>query len=87
MRRIQLYLDDVLWKALHDRARGSSTTISELVREAVRERYVPNLEKRKKAMLAIVGIREDRREFDDPEAYVRDLRRESRMDRLTRIER
>jgi hypothetical protein len=33
-------------------------------------------------MLAIVGIRKGRPEFDDPEAYIRDLRRESRLDRL-----
>ena len=33
-------------------------------------------------MLAIVGILKGRPEFDDPEAYIRDLRRESRLDRL-----
>jgi len=83
MRRTQLYLDDDLWNALHAQARNSGTTISQLVREAVRERYVPKLEERKRAMLAIVGIRKGRREFDDPEAYIRDLRRGTRLDGLT----
>ncbi len=40
------------------------------------------LEERKKAMLAVVGIWKDRREFFDPFKYVRRLRRGKRMDRL-----
>src|SRR5437667_9856495 len=40
MRRTQLYLDDHLWNALHARARSRRTTVSELVREALRERYL-----------------------------------------------
>jgi hypothetical protein len=84
MRRTQLYLDDDLWKALHARARTSGTTISVPVREAVPERYIGTFEERKKAMLAIVGIRKGRSEFNDPEAYIRDLRRDDRIDRLSR---
>ena len=82
MRRTQLYLDDDLWNALHTRAKASGTTISELVRNAVRDRYIDKLEDRKKAMLAVMGIRKSRKEFDDPEAYIRELRRGSRLDRL-----
>jgi hypothetical protein len=82
MRRTQLYLDDDLWNALHARARTSGTTVSALVRDAVRERYVGKLEERKKAMLAVVGIRKGRTEFDDPQAYIRALRSGTRLDRL-----
>ncbi len=82
MRRTQLYLDDDLWKALHTRARTARTTISELVREAARERYLTNLEQRRKAMLALVGIRSGRKELADSEAYVRNLRRGRRLERL-----
>jgi predicted DNA-binding ribbon-helix-helix protein len=39
VRRTQLYLDENLWSTLHARARSQQTTISELVREVVRERY------------------------------------------------
>ena len=60
MRRTQLYLDDDLWNALHAIAESSGTSISELVRQAVRERYVGKLEERRKAMQAFVGIRQDR---------------------------
>ena len=50
MRRTQLYLDDNLWNALHASARSRKTSISELVREAVRERYLGNRDERMKAM-------------------------------------
>jgi hypothetical protein len=82
MKRTQLYLDDDLWNALHVRARAEKTTISDLVRQAARERYLGNLDERRKAMLAVVGIRKDRAEFSDPEKYIRRLRRGRRLERL-----
>ena len=57
MRRTQLYLDDQLWGALHTRAQSEKTTVSELVRQAVRERYIGNLETRRAAMQSfVVGL-------------------------------
>jgi hypothetical protein len=83
MRRTQLYLDDDLWKALHARARSQGTTISDLVRQAARERYLGNLEERSKAMEALVGIWRDRTDLpDSTEEYVRNLRRDTRIERL-----
>jgi Ribbon-helix-helix protein, copG family len=83
MRRTQLYLDDDLWKALHARARSEGTTISDLVRQAARERYLGNLEERRKAMEALVGIWRDRTDLpDSTEEYVRNLRRDTRIERL-----
>ncbi|HZP25244.1 MAG TPA: ribbon-helix-helix domain-containing protein [Terriglobales bacterium] len=82
MRRTQLYLEDDLWQALRARARSEGTTISELVRQATRERYLGNLAKRKQAMRAFVGIWKERPEFRNSDAYVRRLRRGTRMQRL-----
>ena len=56
MRRTQLYLDDHLWNALHAHAQSKKTTISELVREAVRERYLGKQDEQRKAMQEFVGI-------------------------------
>jgi hypothetical protein len=85
MRRTQLYLDDDLWKALHARARSEGTSISHLVRQAARERYLGNLEERRKAMLAFVGIRKDRKDLpDSTEEYVRSLRQDTRLERLSK---
>lgn len=82
MKRTQLYLDDDLWQALHNRARSEGTTISEMVRQAARERYFPELVRRQAAMQAFIGTRKDRPEFRDPVAYVRGLRRGTRTERL-----
>jgi metal-responsive CopG/Arc/MetJ family transcriptional regulator len=83
VRRTQLYLDDQLWGALHARAQREKTTVSELVRQAVRERYIGNLDRRKAAMQSFVGIRKADREDRDACMEVRRLRRGSRLDRLS----
>ncbi|MGO9865140.1 MAG: CopG family transcriptional regulator [Terriglobales bacterium] len=86
MRRTQLYLDDDLWNALHTRARRMGTTISDLVRQAARERYLGNLDERREAMLGIVGIWKDRTDLpESTEEYVRSLRRDTRMERLKKL--
>ena len=87
MRRTQLYLDDHLWNALHARARSGRTTISELVREAVRERYLGARDEQRKAMQEFVGTRQEssgpRGQVEkDAVTYVRSLRRSARIDQL-----
>lgn len=82
MRRTQLYLDDHLWNALHARARSRKTTVSELVREAVRERYLGKRDEQMKAMQEFVGIRKERSDPQDAVEYVRSLRRNDRLNRL-----
>lgn len=82
MRRTQLYLDEELWDALHARARSQRTTISELVRGAVRECYLGGQGQRMKAMQAFVGIRKQRAETLDSVGEVRSLRRGGRIARL-----
>ena len=85
MKRTQLYLDEGMWKTLQIEARQAGTTISELVREAVRERYGVSPAKRRAAMQAFVGIWEDRKDFPaDTDQYVRQLRRGTRLKRLGR---
>jgi hypothetical protein len=82
MRRTQLYLDDHLWNALHARARSRKTTVSELVREAVREHYFGKRDEQAKAMQEFVGIRKENSGTVDAVNYVRSLRRGNRLDRL-----
>ncbi len=77
-----MYLDDDLWNALRARARSGRTTVSELVREAVRERYFGARDEQAKAMREFVGIRKERSGPVDSVEYVRSLRRGSRLDRL-----
>ena len=82
MRRTQLYLDEDLWGTLHARARSQQTTVSELVREAVRERYFGKHGQRVKAMQALIGIRKQAPETPGAVETVRSLRRGNRLDRL-----
>jgi hypothetical protein len=84
MRRTQMYLEDDLWSVFHARARAEKTTVSELVRNAVRERYLGNLEERRAAMRAVKGIRKPRANEPSAVEEVRALRRGSPIDRLNR---
>jgi Ribbon-helix-helix protein, copG family len=85
VRRTQLYLEDDLWAALHAKALLEGATISELVRVAVRERYMGNLEERRAAMLGVVGLWKDRAGLADTESFIRDLRDDDRLERLERL--
>jgi hypothetical protein len=86
VKRTQLYLDDDLWHALQLRARQSGSTMSELVRKAIRDTYLGTAIERKAAMTGIVGLWKDRDDIGDSREYVRNLRRptgrEARLDRL-----
>jgi hypothetical protein len=82
MKRTQLYLHEDTWKALHIRSRQQRTTISELVREAVREKHGSSPASRRQAMQAVVGLWKDRDDLPDSETYVRRLRKGKRLRRL-----
>jgi hypothetical protein len=86
VRRTQLYLEDDMWQALQLRARQSGSTMSELVRKAIRDAYLGRSIDRKAAMTGIIGLWKDREDIGDPQEYVRKLRRatgkQTRLDRL-----
>jgi len=82
MRRTQLYLDEDIWKALHVQARQSRTSISELVRKAVRAQYGNSQAHRRQATQGWVGIWKDRKDLPDSLTYVRQLRKGMRLRRF-----
>jgi hypothetical protein len=65
MRRTQLYLEDDLWKTLQ-------STVSELVRRALREKYLDDAATRKEALLSAVGLWKDRTDPPDTETISAD---------------
>jgi len=83
MKRTQLYLQESIWKTLHLRSRQQGTSISELVRQAVREKYGNSPANRKDAMQALVGLRKNRRDLPDTATYVRKLRKGKRLRRVS----
>ncbi len=82
MKRTQLYLQEDIWKALHIRSRQQRTSISELVRQAVRDKYGSTSAGRRQAMQALVGMWKNRRDLLDPETYIRRLRKGKRLRRI-----
>jgi hypothetical protein len=82
VRRTQLYLDDDLWTRLHLLAREQGTSVSELVRQAAREKYLAAREARRDAMLGVIGLWSDRKDIVDSTSYVRNLRKGDRLRRL-----
>jgi Ribbon-helix-helix protein, copG family len=83
MHRTQLYLDDDLWRTLHTKARLHKTTVSELVRQAARQKYMLNSQERHDALMGIVGLWKNRTDLPDTETYVRNLRKGTRRKRLS----
>lgn len=82
MRRTQLYLEDEVWSALHVKSRESGQTMSELVRQTLREKYLGSTAQRASAMNAFVGSLSGSSGADDIQAQVRSLRKGSRLQRL-----
>lgn len=82
MRRTQLYLNEDMWKALHIQSRQRGTSISELVRQAVRDKYGSSPARRRQAMQALVGIWRNRKDLPESGTYVRRLRRGKRLKRI-----
>jgi hypothetical protein len=74
MKRTQMYFEEDVMSAMQARAREMGLTVSELVRRAVRDRYLGQSDKRKAAMMAVVGLRKNLPEDFDSTAYIRDLR-------------
>ena len=59
-KRTQILFDEYLWKTLFDRAKKEKTSIGELVRTAVKEKYEEEnlLQKRKKVVEGIIALGE-----------------------------
>jgi hypothetical protein len=83
MKRTQLYLDDDLAKILSTVSRQRGTTMSELVRACIREKYGETQQVDKVALARqIAGIWKNRRDFGNTAHYVRRLRKDTRRERL-----
>lgn len=84
MVRTQLYLDDDMHRRLRSLARKQGRTVSDLVREALVRSYgKPDVDRLESTLTAITGLWRDRDDIpDDPDEYVRRLRRGTRLRRL-----
>jgi Ribbon-helix-helix protein, copG family len=84
MKRTQIYLSERIWTVLHMRAEQQGISISELIRQAVRDKYGSSAVDRREVMRAIVALRKGRRDLTDSATYVRQLRKGTRLRRIPR---
>jgi hypothetical protein len=83
MKRTQLYLDEDMARTLETMSRQKGTTISELVRESLRARYMQDRKLDKVAIArSLIGIWKNREDLKDIDSYVRKLRKGSRLKRF-----
>lgn len=82
MKRTQLYLEDEMWKVLEIQSRQTGATVSALVRQAIRDKFLSGKAARREAMQALVGIWRDRTDLPPTEQYMRALRKGRRIERL-----
>ena len=83
MKRTQLYLDEEMARALAALSRKEGTTISELVRESVREKYLSGKDVDKVALARqLVGIWRDRKDLRNTDRVLRRWRKGTRRRRL-----
>jgi len=83
MKRTQLYLDDDIAKILSTVSRQRRTTVSELVRQCIREKFGQK-ERIDKVELVrqLGGLWKNRTDLGDTKKYVRRLRKDTRRRRL-----
>jgi hypothetical protein len=83
MKRTQLYLDEQMARTLAALSRQRGTTVSQLVRESVRETYMSRKEMDKVALARqLSGVWRNRKDLKDVDRVIRSLRRGTRLRRL-----
>lgn len=82
MKRTQIYLEDSIYYILKAMSKTRKTTISELVRQAIRIVYKDQKQNKINKFDNACGIWADRKDFIDPSKYVRSLRKGKRLERF-----
>ncbi|MBI4657028.1 MAG: CopG family transcriptional regulator [Elusimicrobia bacterium] len=86
MKRTQIYLSMEQWKTLHALSFRTHQSISNLIRAAIDRKYLggrhPDFES---GIRAAFGIWKDRKDIGSAAAYIRALRKDTRMERLRRL--
>ena len=83
MKRTQLYLDEEMARTLAALSRQKATTVSELVRESVQEKYMSRKEIDKVSLAQqLSGVWRSRKELKEIDRTIRRLRKGTRLKRL-----
>ncbi len=82
MKRTQIYLEDSIYNVLKVISRTRRTTVSELVRQAIRIVYKDQKQNKIEKFDNACGIWAERNDFMHPSKYVRSLRKGKRLERF-----
>ncbi len=74
MKRTQIYIDDTTYKYLRKESETRHVTVSEVIRQSIRERMNRKVRKALKAADRVFGLWKDR-DFD-VEKHVKDMRKD-----------
>ena len=77
MRRTQIYIDEKFYRLLKKESKTSGKTMSELIRESIKNRMNRRVEEILRRTEAVYGIWKDRK--FDVEEYIRELRRDRNL--------
>ena len=78
-------MDEDLLKVLKTIAKQRRSTVSDLIRSTLRDKYLDHRADRAQILLSAVGAWGDREDLGESTAYVRGLRKGPRAARLSRI--
>jgi hypothetical protein len=74
MKRTQIYIDEDTFEYLKRESKVKGITISEVIRESIKDRKLKGTEKILNALDAVAGLWKNRKL--DPEQYIRRLRKD-----------
>jgi len=77
MRRTQIYIDEKFYRLLKKESKTSGKTMSELIRESIKNRMNRRVEEILRRTEAVYGIWKDRK--FNVEEYIRELRRDRNL--------
>ena len=77
MRRTQIYIDEKFYRLLKKESKTTGKTMSELIRESIKNRMNRRVEEILRRAEAVYGIWKDRK--FDVEEYIRELRRDRNL--------
>ncbi len=77
-------MEESVWKLLEVLARQSRSSVSDLIRQAVREKYVHTNGNRAEVFRSVAGLWRGRTDLPETATYVRRLRKGRRWTRMQR---
>lgn len=85
MKRTQIYLSTEQWENLHAMSFQTHQSMSALIRAAIDRKYLRSqLSNFESSVRGALGIWKGRKDIGDTAAYVRELRKDTRLQRLKR---